>query len=587
MDTLATSYVIRERNFTPINSRKKIALANTCEKSATEIINNFPLSLIAAKILLNRGIKNKEEVAIYLKPSLRAGLPIPSNIEGIHLATQLIEEAIKFDHKVAICCDFDVDGLSSGSMLAVCLRKLQIETHVFVPDRFTEGYGLNNSIIQRAKEKGCQLLITLDFGTSNREELLYAKSLGFRSIVIDHHHVPSGHEPVDVFINPQKKSCGFADGLLCAAGLTWYFIAALRSHLKTSAYDPREFLDLACLGTICDMVPLTKVNRVIVKKGLELLEGTNRVGLNALKNVAGIKARVTAYDVSFGLGPRINAAGRIKNGDIITELLTTEDQKNAVKIADKLNRLNSERQESEEKVRLRAIKSVESKVSLPAGIVVWHPDFHTGVIGIVAQRLVEHFYRPSIVLGADSKGLFKGSVRGIKDLSVIEVLEEVKDILLKFGGHAAAGGLTVKEENLTLLELRFAEVCERRLNKFELVPEVEADAEIKISEITIDLIEELEKFAPFGMGNRNPILFSRNLQVENVFCLKDKHLKVIFTDNNHKLSGIFWRCSEHPSLFIGNRVNIAYRPEINSYSGFTNIQANLQAVEDVFSSNVR
>ena len=250
------------------------------------------------------------------------------------------------------------------------------------------------------------LLITVDYGTTNDKELTLAREHGIPTIVIDHHHVETA-PPADVFVNPKQEGCNFADATLCAAGLVWYFIAALRKSLPAAKeLDPREYLDLACLGTICDMVPLIGANRVIALKGLERLNVTRRAGLRALKDVVGIKKEVTCGTVGFGIGPRLNAAGRMVNGELVIQLLTTTDSKKAKRIAKRLHKLNAERQDIERAIKDEAVERVAESATVPDGIVVWDKEFHTGVIGIVAQRLVETFYRPSIVCGEDdSRGV--------------------------------------------------------------------------------------------------------------------------------------------------------------------------------------
>jgi single-stranded-DNA-specific exonuclease len=328
------------------------------------------------------------------------------------------------------------------------------------------------------------------------------------------------------------------------------------------------------------MVPLVGLNRVIAKKGLELLSETRRPGLRALRNVIGIKGNVGCSDVSFGIGPRLNAAGRIVHGELVVDLLTTKDSNKADKLARQLNDLNAERQNVEQAVKQEAISLVEKSGGPDWGLVVWNPEFHTGVIGIVAQRLVEHFYRPSAVMGMDTPGVFKGSVRGIKGFSVIETLAACRDHLMKFGGHEGAGGFSVKEENLETFKKKFVAECKKRLEKLEVVPFVDADTETNLNEITVDLVNELSSLAPFGMGNPAPTVLLKNLRVVEVKQLKGLHLKALFSDGKRFISGVMWRQPSHPSLKPNNQVDIVCRPEVSTFNGTIELQANLQAVQN-------
>jgi len=294
-----------------------------------------------------------------------------------------------------------------------------------------------------------------------------------------------------------------------------------------------------------------------------------------------IQGQVSCSDVSFGIGPRLNAAGRMVHGEIVIELLTTSDPALAAKIAHRLNRLNSERQEAEGAVKSSALEIIKGRNRLAAGIVVWDAEFHTGVVGIVAQRLVETYYRPAVVLGLDQEGIYKGSVRGIHGFNVVEALGAVGELLIKFGGHHGAGGLSIKEENLAEFSQAFEAECAKRLRKLDTDPYVEADTEVDLHEIDIPLVRQLQAFAPFGMGNPSPQLLIKNLRVSSVKSLKGTHLKATLTDGKVFLNGIMWRTSTHPALVSGANVNIVAKPDTSSFTGVTELLLNLQAVEAI------
>ena len=562
------------------NVYKTIRLRKQNLDEAKKIAEQFKLSFVASSTLAARGYKAGPELSTYIQPSLKEGMPSPDKLKNLDEGSQLLADITAKGGSVAICCDFDVDGLSGGSQLHHFLTALGIKNQVFVPDRFKDGYGLNEKMIRRIAEEKFSLVVCIDYGTTNIKELTLARELGLKSIVKDHHPVGDLKAACDVFINPNQEGCNFADSILCASGLTWYFLLGLKKKIKAAAdIDIKSYLDLACLGTICDMVPLRGINRIIAKRGLELLTKTTRPGLQALKNVSSLHNEIQCSHISFGIGPRLNAAGRMIHGELVVELLTTSDSEKADKLAQKLNKLNTDRQDVELKVKEKAVYLVNNLAKLPFGIVVHDSKFHTGVIGIVAQRLVENFYRPSVVLGMDEEGIYKGSVRGIKGFSVVETLAAVSKHLLKFGGHDGAGGLAIRAENIEAFTADFAAECEARLSKLEIDPYVEADASVYLSDLNLALVKELKGFAPFGIGNPSPVLVIHNLRVKDVRVLKASHLKVTLTDGKRSISGFMWKQTEHPELVVGNKVNVAFRPDENTYNGNQDVQANIQAVE--------
>lgn len=559
---------------------KRIRLRAQNPTGAAAIAQDFKLGGVLSRILAARGFSPSEDLKNYLTPTLRNGLSDPSQLKNLKKAAETIVACHKQGKAIAICCDFDVDGLSGGSVVHDFCNAVGIQTKVFVPDRFVDGYGLHERVVREIAAMGFGLLLTIDFGTTNVKELNVAKELGLTTVVVDHHHISDAPPPADVFINPHQKGCGFAGGIASAAGLAWYLVLALSKEIPDCAVDAKDYLELACLGTICDMVPLIGVNRVIAKRGLEALSTSKRPGLRALRNVIGIKGNVGCSDVSFGIGPRLNAAGRIVHGELVVELLTTRDSIRADKLARDLNDLNAERQGIEATVKEAAIAQIEDRGGPTWGLVAWHEEFHTGVIGIVAQRLVEHYYRPSAVMGMDSEGIWKGSVRGIKGFSVVEALGSIKELLIKFGGHEGAGGFSVKQENLEAFQLAFDDECKKRLKGLELTPFVDADTEARLEDCTVELVRDLANLAPFGMGNPTPIVLVKDLTVKEVKVLKEAHLKVLLSDGRRFITGLMWRQPSHPALQPGKKVQIACKPDINTFNGSMELQATLQAVEE-------
>lgn len=563
----------------PVNKKIRVKKQNTSE--ADKISYAHSLTPVSSRVLAARGYKTDKNLDTYLKPTLKDGLPSPKELKNLYAGAELIAEVATAGGKIAICCDFDVDGLSSGAQLYDFLKKSGCNAKVFVPDRFEDGYGLNSKMIEEIARGEFSLMVTLDYGTTNVAELTLARERGLKTVVVDHHHVET-NPPSDVFINPQQKGCNFADGVLCAAGLTWYLLIALRKVMPSAAHlDPKSFLDLACLGTICDMVPLQGVNRIIAKRGLENLSFTARPGLAALKDVIGAGKKLSCSHVSFGIGPRLNAAGRMVHGSLVIELLTTEDTKLAKQLAKKLNKLNKERQETEEAVKNEALQKASEFEKDTSALVVWGENFHTGVIGIVAQRLVEHFYRPSAVMGLKN-GSYTGSVRGIKGFNVVDALSRASEHLEKFGGHEGAGGFSVSKEKLLDFRNTFMNICTEDLKSIETTPSVDADTQASLSELTPALVKELKAFEPFGMGNAGPVLVVDDLEVKEIKILKGAHLKVMLTDGRYIVPGLIWRRTEHPALQVGNKVRIACKPDLNNFRGMQELQLTLQAVECMY-----
>lgn len=558
---------------------KRIELRRQPPGIAEQLSAEYGLSPVTARVLAARGFSSGADLTHFLQPSLRDGLPNPSGIKNIDRALSLLSDALNSGHHIAVCSDFDVDGLTSASQLVDFILQIKGSVSSYVPDRFEDGYGLSASLVERAHAEGARLLIAVDFGTKNRAQIELARSLGMKTIVIDHHDVGGLSNPADAFVNPQQEGCSFADGLLCAAGLSWYFIAAASSAIpQAETVDPRTFLDLACLGTICDMVPLRGVNRVIARRGLECLDTTSRPGLIELKKVAGVRAGIRSFDVSFGLGPRINAAGRIDHGDIVVRLLTTKSATEAGKLAKKLDRLNAERQEVEARVRAKALDLVNFASGALNGIAVWHPEFHPGVIGIVAQRLVEQYYRPAAVMGKGPDDTFKGSVRGVRGMSVVELLSRLSPYLISYGGHEGAGGFSIQVDKLKSFCQAFDEMCGVLVAEDDRIPVVLADAEVVLEELSIPLVEQFESLAPFGVGNPAPVLVSNNLRVVEVRELRGGHLKAILTDGRRTINGMLWRTASHPALTRGAMVDVAYKLDVNSYLGEKSLQATIQGV---------
>ena len=564
-----------------------------------EISSQLEISQITARVLTRRGIASVEEARSFLYPTLREHLPDPRKIKNILDATKLIIEALESNKQITVYSDFDVDGLSAGSQLDLFLSSVGGLVNHYTPNRFTEGYGLVESAIEKLRKAETELLITVDCGVTNSKEIALAKKYGMQVLVLDHHQVRD-LPPADVVVDPAQEGCPFKDFELCAAGLVWMLIIVLRGELKKAwaerleeedleIPDPKDFLDLAALGTICDMVPLRRLNRVIAYRGVEALRATKRPGLVALKEAANISnsKRLTSGHVSFALGPRINAAGRLEDPNQVFELLTTANTLRAKKIANKVNRLNTRRRAVEDSVRKDCLDFIlDNDLTESPAFAIFGEEFHSGVIGIVAQRVVEHYYRPSAVMAPgemkNNKGetieVIKGSVRSIEGFNVAEVLQELDSCLLKHGGHSSAGGFTLLPENLAEFQDGFIEAARTRLSPEQFVRTLKADAEVSLSEIDFDVVNELSQLQPFGMKNPSPVLVAHDVLIESVQSLSEGHVRLRLSADDCRVGAVAWRFRGHPLLTRGRKVSIAFQPEINTYQGLSSVQLTIKEI---------
>ncbi len=581
-----------------LHSRKvtvKHILDTKGEEQALEISQALGLSLITAKILVSRGITTSSSAKTYLSPSFRNDLPDPSNIKNIDQAAEILLQAAENGKVIVVFSDFDVDGLTSGAQLVLFLKKLGAKVQHYTPNRFDEGYGLSMAAVKGLASAGAEVLVTVDCGISDHEEILLAKKLGLKTLIIDH-HLPHGLPDADVIVDPAQEGCPFRDYQLAAAGIVWMLLIVLRKKLRDcsslsmdSVPEPKDYLDLAALGTICDMVPLRDLNRLIAYRGVEAISRSKRPGLVALRQIAGVydNPRFGAGHVSFSLGPRINAAGRLGDAKEAFELLATEDSKRAKVLAKKIDQLNTKRRIAEESVREACFQQINQNPELaerPA-LALFGTEYHIGVIGIVAQRLVEHFYVPSAVMAPGQEiingeivPVIKGSVRGIPGFHVADMLDSIKDVLIACGGHAQAGGFSVSYDNLKQFQQRFVECAENVLTEENLTPVINADIEVELNKLDFKLADELSKLAPFGVSNPSPILICRDVLIDTVTSLSGGHLRFRVSDGGYVCGGVAWGFQGHPLMRKGLRVNIAFHPEINCYKGVSSVQLNVKEV---------
>ena len=564
----------------PTDSPKRWVLKQADDALIARQVEQLNLSPLMARLLVVRGLADSDAAKTYLSSSLRSDLPSPFTMVGMEPAVERIVRAVKHKELIGIWGDYDVDGTTGTAVLVSFLREIGAAPVYHVPHRVEEGYGLNVEGLKRLKERGVDLVVTVDCGISNACEVEAARAFALDIVVVDHHQPPDELPPAVAVIDPHRRDCAFPDKGLCAAGLVFYLVIALRAKLREVGWfaggddpDVRRYLDIVTLGTIADMVPLTGVNRTLIRRGLAELAGSTRPGIVALKQVARIQpGEVSAGQVGFQLGPRINAAGRMDYGIKVVELLTTDSSEVALRIAQELDEHNRERRAIEAEVLEQALAQADrcingsERYSLVLGGEGWHP----GVLGIVASRIVERFHRPTVVIGFNG-GAGKGSARSIRGFHMVEGLRRCADTLEKFGGHEYAGGLSIRAENLAPFDAAFEGAARECLAPEDLLPLLEVDAPLSLPDIGFSLMRELEALKPFGIGNPEPLFMTCALEV----CerkLFPAGARFRFRQGERAIGGVAFGAGEDFPGAPGTRVDVAYRLSENEWNGSTSVE---------------
>ena len=546
----------------------------------------FKLNPIVSQILINRGITDLETARRFLTPSLH-DLHSPFLMRDMKEGVARMIRAIRGKEKIAIYGDYDADGITALSILYRFLHAIHERVMYYIPDRVDEGYSLNRKAIDRLKAQDISLIVTVDCGVSDREEIEYARTQGIETIVLDHHEVPTALPAAAAVINPNRSDCPFPFKHLAGVGIVFNFLIALRGGLRNIGFwsdrtypNLRDYLDLVALGTIGDLSPLVDENRIFARIGLELLNEDRRVGLKALRETAGLgNTVIDSGAASFALIPRINAAGRVGTPDDAVRLLLTEDPAEAQRIASRLDACNRERQRLEKTIfdeimaRIHSMGDAKDKGAL----VLASPEWHPGVIGIVASRVVDRFYRPTILISLKD-GIGKGSGRSIAEFNLYEGLKLCDPLLLSYGGHRYAAGISVKESDIEKLSEVLGDIVKEGLVVQELVQETSIDAQCSLNRITHDLVSQFDRLAPFGTRNPEPILCTRNVQVSYPTVVGNRHLKMRVYGDGVSCSSIWFNRGDYAQNVEGVRLDITFTPQINYWNGSSNIQLKVRDI---------
>lgn len=550
-----------------------------------EIGKTFGIDPVIARLIRNRDVEGSENIRRYLYGTLKE-LPSPWLLKDMEKAVEILTAKIRAQKRIRIIGDYDIDGVSSTYILIKGLERLGAAADTYIPDRIADGYGMHEQLIRKAKEDGIDTIVTCDNGIAALEEISLARELGMTVVVTDHHEIPyeeteAGREfkipCADAVINPKQPGCTYPSKNICGAVVAWKLIWALYEKAGLSREEIMEFLEFAAIATIGDVMELQGENRIIVKEGLKRLPNTPNYGLRALMQANGLEgSRISAYHVGFVLGPCINASGRLDTASRSLKLFQCSSADTAAALAGDLTALNQSRKALTEQGKEKAMELVETtSTGADRVLVLYLPECHESLAGIIAGRIREKYNKPAFVLTKGETEV-KGSGRSIESYSMYEELVKCADLLDRFGGHPMAAGLSLKEENVDLLRRRLNENC--TLTEEDLTPKVVIDVPMPLSYVTRSLVEQISLLEPFGKGNTKPLFAQKGLRVLSMRILGKNHNVAkmqLLDDQGNVADAVYFGEAEAFRAFVESRerISITYYPEINSYQGRETLQA--------------
>ena len=553
-----------------------------------EIGRQFDIDPVIARLIRNRDVTGAKAIQEYLRGTIQ-DIPGPELLKGMKEATSILKQKIREKKKIRIIGDYDIDGVTATYILIKGLERLGARADTYIPDRITDGYGIHMPLIYKALEDGVDTIVTCDNGIAASKEIGFAKEKGLTVIVTDHHEVPfiedNGERtyilpPADAVINTKQPGCPYPNKNLCGAVVAMKLIWALYDDSHIPETEKEEFLELAAIATVGDVMDLQGENRILVKEGLKRLPYTKNKGLQALIRVTGLEgSRISSYHIGFVLGPCINASGRLDTAARSLRLLQCEDAGEAARLAGDLKALNDSRKALTEKGKDAAIQLIENTdLKKDPVLVVYLPECHESLAGIIAGRIREKYNRPVFVLTKGEKGV-KGSGRSIQQYSMFEELVKCGDLLDQYGGHPMAAGLSLPEENISLLRKRLNEQC--NLKEEDLIPKVIIDVPMPISYISTKLVEQLSLLEPFGKGNTKPLFAQKNVKAINS-CVIGKNHNVtklqLMDEQGYVIEAVYFGNIPEFMDFLSARdkISVTYYPEINRYQGRETLQVIIQ-----------
>ena len=554
---------------------------------ASLLADETGISILQAQLLINRGISDINSATSFLNPRL-SNLTDPMLLKDMDEAVKQILNSIQDQEKITIYGDYDVDGITSTALLLNFFSVLDIPVSYYIPDRLNEGYGLNPEAVERIAKRGCGLMITVDCGTANKREIELAVGRGMKVVVTDHHQVPEDFEPICPVINPHRKDSSFPFNNLAGVGVSFFLAVAVRAALRKMGWfkknrpepDLRQFLALVALGTVADMVQLLDQNRILVSSGIETMGTSPWPWIKAMQELADIETSyVTHHDLAFKLAPRLNAPGRMGSAETGIQLLTTGNPSVALNLAMQLNIMNSRRQSVERDIfgqveeTIKAMKDLDSRRTL----VLSGNSWHIGVLGIVASRLAQKYNRPALVLNIRD-GMATGSGRSIDGFNLYHALNKLGHLFTKFGGHYRAVGFTLGANHIEVLAKELEDLAWKELSEEDLIPTIEIDSEITLSDLTMETVRSFRLLSPFGSGNPEPLFYTRSLRVIDSRVVGGRHLKLRVRQGRSVKEAIgFGLSDKHP--LEGKIIHMIFTPEINEWKGYEKIQLRIIDLE--------
>lgn len=549
-----------------------------------KIGSEFGIDPVIARLIRNRDIQDMKEIRSYLYGTL-AEIPSPWKMKDMERAVQILQKKITQKKKIRIIGDYDIDGVTATCILLKGLKRLNANVDTYIPDRVKDGYGMHEQLIDKALEDGIDTILTCDNGIAAAAEIEYAKKEGLTVIVTDHHDIPFRDTEdgriwiipkADAVVNPKQNDCLYSNKNICGAVVAWKLIWALYERLGIDSDEIWDFLELAAIATVGDVMDLQGENRIIVKEGLKKLSSTSFEGLKALICVNNLEgAEITAYHVGFVIGPCINASGRLDTAARSLELLLADNMEDAMKLADDLYDLNQSRKAMTEQGKEQAIQSIEeNNLGKDRVLVVYLPDCHESLAGIIAGRIREAYNKPVFVLTKGADGV-KGSGRSIEAYSMYEELVKCSDLLTQFGGHPMAAGLSMEEKNVELFRRRLNDNC--TLTEQDLIPKIMIDVPMPISYLSKKLTEQLKVLEPFGKGNSKPLFAQKNLRAVGIRVLgRNRNVAKMFLidENGIKMDAVYFGEAQEFVDFVQahDTISVTYYPEINVFQGRENLQ---------------
>lgn len=556
--------------------QKRWSIEPDHSQEEVQLAAELKVSPIVAKLLTNRGLGDPHKARQFLVADMESLLS-PWDLKGMREAVACVTKTMDEGGSIVVYGDYDVDGITATSVVYRFLKRCGASVSYYIPERQSEGYGLNLEALEGLIAKGTDLVITVDCGISSYD-IVEAVRDRLALVITDHHEAPALIPRAVAVVDHKQPNCPYPDKNLAGVGVAYKLCQAIWQERTGEVYQAD--LDIVALGTVADVVPLVGENRILVKAGLSKMQLQPNRGMEALIDVAGLKDRkITAGHIGYTLAPRLNAAGRVAHATRAVELLTTPSQEEAYEIAEELQETNLERQALERDIHEMARQDVlKQGPDADYVVVVGGQDWHPGVIGIVASRLVEEFYKPTLVISIKD-GIGKGSCRSIDNCNIYEALQSAEDLLIQFGGHQAAAGFSIKEDKIPALRERLAQYCKEHLAETDYLPIVDIDSQVAIDDIDVPLIEEIETLEPYGMANPTPVLALEEATISDLFLMgqQKKHAKVLLEREDSTIDAIAWnRPDLHASFFPGDRVKVAFTVQKNEWNGHVSPQLMIQ-----------